>query len=530
MAGAAGGKALPAALGPVDRTTFFHEQERRRRESRRLVAVCAVAVALLGAPLSMLATPLAFATIALTARVLALSVPALSAVVDALRNAVQFVTDTLDLLAEAESSAEVPWLSAIAMVALVTGPGVAAILLVWTRLRRAYVESGVAGILLAIGAREPRTDDLEERQLVNIVEEMAIAGGMAPPRVMLIDNPSRNVGILGGDPAHATVIASRGALDSLDRAETQAAIAHVIASTGNGDLKLALAVTAVFHAIGLTLTAFDAVAGFSGSAWRDLLLVARWLAAPRTTPAEQVRELLARSVDDVRSDGLSRWLEDSSSNREPQTRVGRALKRVPVLWALLFPFLLLYIVVLLVRMEVFLLRSIAVGPLVMLLWRTRRYLADATAIQLTRDPDALGRALVDIEGSETPVPAWARHLMIVHGTVPRGTGGRTGDWANEMGGFVNSHPPLQNRLRRIQAQGGTTTAPPTRRLRAVFPSGAATPRQKVLAYAGTALIAVLVPIMVVMLATAVTLAFVMAAAGSMIACAAALLFIVSVLL
>jgi Zn-dependent protease with chaperone function len=397
------------------------------------------------------------------------------------------------------------------------------------RLRRAYAESGAAGILLAIGAREPRIGDLEERQLVNVVEESAIAGGMPPPRVVLLDSASRNVGVIGDDPAHATIIVARGALDSLDRAETQAALAHVIASAGNGDLRLALAVTAVFHAIGLTLTAFDAFAGLSPSAWRDLLLVGRWLASPRTTPVEQVRELLARSVEDVRSDGLSKWVEDRSSDGEPQTRVGRVLRRFPVLWVVLFPFLLLYLVVLLVRMEVFLLRSTAVGPLVMLLWRTRRYLADATAIQLTRDPDSLARALVDIEGSETPVPAWARHLMIVHGAVPAGTSGRTADWSTEMGGFVGSHPPLRKRLRRIEAQGAARAAADEEPQPAT-PRGAPAPGRTALVIAGGIVLALLVPVMVVLLASAVALAFVMAAVGSLVACAAALTIISNVVL
>lgn len=513
---------------PAERVAFFEEQARRRRESWRLIAASTLAVAIVGAPLSMLVTPLVFVVLGVATRVLALGIPAFEAAGDSLRRAALFVPGVLDTFAASDANAVLPPRVAVAAVALVIGPGVVAIVLVWIRLRAAYFQSGVAGILLAIGAREAHTGDLEERQFLNIVEEIAIAAGAAPPRVMLLDSPSRNIGIVGPDPAHATLVVARGALDSLDRDETQAAVAHLVGSAGNGDLRLALTVTSVFHSIGLVLTAFDAFAGMSRSAWRDLLLATRWLVSPRQTAAERVRELLSRSVEDVRSDGLSQWIDDAGSKSEPRTPIGRALKRFPFLWAALFPFLLLYVVVLLVRMEVFLLRSMAVGPLVMLLWRTRRYLADATAVQLTRHPDALRRALADIEQTETPVPAWARHLMIVHGAVAKDAGSAAGHLADEMGGFVSSHPPLAKRLRRIEAQGasmpeaeGTRPAPAPR---------SATPMHAVVAVLGGLVLVLLVPLMVAMLATAVTLAFTLAAAGSLLAAAAALMLVANLLL
>ena len=50
----------------------------------------------------------------------------------------------------------------------------------WLLLRRLFSGAGVGGLAIGLGAREPRLTDLEERQLVNIVEEMAIAAGCRP--------------------------------------------------------------------------------------------------------------------------------------------------------------------------------------------------------------------------------------------------------------------------------------------------------------------------------------------------------------
>ena len=59
--------------------------------------------------------------------------------------------------------------------------------------------------------------------------------------------------------------------------------------------------------------------------------------------------------------------------------------------------------------------SFVVSPLLALLWRRRRYLADATAVQLTRNPDAVARALASLSarGGEIPGAGWAAPLCII---------------------------------------------------------------------------------------------------------------------
>jgi Zn-dependent protease with chaperone function len=82
----------------------------------------------------------------------------------------------------------------------------------------------------------------------------------------------------------------------------------------------------------------------------------------------------------------------------------RAIVLVPLIlaWAFSRFFIMIFSLVLL-------------GPLIAVTWRTRRYLADSTAVQLTRNPDGLGRALVWLadHGAVIPAGKWADHLFII---------------------------------------------------------------------------------------------------------------------
>lgn len=157
--------------------------------------------------------------------------------------------------------------------------------------------------------------------------------------------------------------------------------------------------------------------------------------------AEIVAQMLERSGGEAREDGLGRLLKDVDKPK-PETWTGRTLKRAQVLWALLLPALALYAVSLLLRWQVWLLRTMLVEPLAMGAWRTRRYLADAVAVQLTRFPDGLARAL-PVLGAAVELPAWTEPLFVV--------GSRTQKRARLAG----PHPPLAKRLARLAAMGAT---------------------------------------------------------------------------
>src|SRR4051794_11785958 len=70
---------------------------------------------------------------------------------------------------------------------------------------------------------------------------------------------------------------------------------------------------------------------------------------------------------------------------------------------LLFPFIPLVLVNVLLKLVISLWTMLFLGPPLALLWRTRRYLADGSAVQLTRNPGALARGLTKI-GAADAIP------------------------------------------------------------------------------------------------------------------------------
>src|SRR5262249_30982897 len=80
-----------------------------------------------------------------------------------------------------------------------------------------------------------KLDDLEHRQLYNIVTEMALASGLPEPRVFVIADPAPNALSTGRDPRHAMIGVTQGLLNLLDREEMQGVVAHEIAHIANRD-------------------------------------------------------------------------------------------------------------------------------------------------------------------------------------------------------------------------------------------------------------------------------------------------------
>nr|MBA2450230.1 M48 family metalloprotease [Chloroflexota bacterium] len=238
--------------GPVDRTSFFEEQARHRRSTWRLTALCLGAVVLMGLVVSVIVTPLAMGQLGFVGGALELFLPGPDILTAIPRG-------YFDLLAPMMHQDQRPATFGQVVVgwALLLLPGVAVMLLIWTWLRWLFLRAGVGGALLSLGAREPRAGDLEEQQLVNVVAEMAVAAGLPPPRVVLLDSDVPNAAAIGSGPHDATVVVSRRLLDEFDRDQTQAALGHLIGSIGNGDLRIAFAIVSVYQTFGLLCTLLD---------------------------------------------------------------------------------------------------------------------------------------------------------------------------------------------------------------------------------------------------------------------------------
>ena len=151
--------------------------------------------------------------------------------------------------------------SLLLAVGLVLLPGMGTVAALWFSINSFFRHAGVGGVLLSLDAREPRVADLEEQQLTNLVTEMALAAGVPPPRVMLLDSPVANAAAIGSSPEDATIIVSRRVLDECDRDETQGIIGHLGGSISNGDLRIAFLIGAVFLTFGLLTTLLNAPFG-----------------------------------------------------------------------------------------------------------------------------------------------------------------------------------------------------------------------------------------------------------------------------
>lgn len=93
------------------------------------------------------------------------------------------------------------------------------------------------------------TTDLQQRQLLNVVEEMAIAAGMPIPQVYLLSETSINAFAAGLSPANAVIGVTQGTLQRLSREELQGVIAHEFSHIANGDMRLNIRLIGVLHGI-----------------------------------------------------------------------------------------------------------------------------------------------------------------------------------------------------------------------------------------------------------------------------------------
>ncbi|MGH7718698.1 MAG: M48 family metalloprotease, partial [Gemmatimonadaceae bacterium] len=320
-------------------------------------------------------------------------------------------------------------------------PGALAMLALWLFVLSLFRRAGVGGVLLALGARPPRADDLEEVQLGNLVAEMSIAAGVPPPRLMLLDGHGDNAAAVGSSMDDAAVVVSRRMLDELDRDQTQAVIGHLVGSVGNGDLKIALILLSVYQTFGLMQLLFNTA--FGKESRRGVWRIIRYAVLPRPRSggaAEEgaIAELLARSLTDSKDD-LDRALDESNSPKR-LARI-RSYLRFPLVATVGMASITTQLAVMLSSMLLF-------GPAFAALWRTRRFLADAMAVQLTRNPtalasalDALGEQATLVRGGESVALLFTVRLQ-ERSTLPAKT---------EF--FDSYHPRITKRLNRLTRLG-----------------------------------------------------------------------------
>ena len=122
-------------------------------------------------------------------------------------------------------------------VALAVGVPILAV----SALRMWRLREGGEAVAELLGARriEPGRCSAQERRLLNVVEEMAVASGIAvPPVYLLCHEQGVNALVAGYSPGEAVIIVTRGALEKLTRDELQGVVAHEFSHILNGDMAL----------------------------------------------------------------------------------------------------------------------------------------------------------------------------------------------------------------------------------------------------------------------------------------------------
>lgn len=414
MSSSADAASAQRPFGPSNPDTFYKAQKRNRRATWRLSALGVLAAIVMGIPLTLVITPLLYTLVMIAAEIINYVSPLPSEFWDNMNGVAQLALRVGDYYINNKGSIDQQEL--MTAIVLVLLPGMALTFFLWMSILALFRRAGVGGALASLSAREPDKADLKELQFCDAVDEMAIAAGIPAPKLMLIDTPGANAAALGTSPFDARIVISRRLLDDLNRTEMEGLLAHMVASIGNGDLHIAFTVTSVFETCGLLFTIINAP--FGKTSRETLWRVLRYAFRRGPVTAESAAE--ADAVASLLTGSLSAGSEDV--NQLLDSRNASFFKKIYTF--VLYPLLFTNIGV---EMTMLFFLNLMLGPCMALVWRTRRYLADATAVQLTRNADGLASALQELGRDDNSVAGgtWASHLFVIDPKGDRsGMGGR----------------------------------------------------------------------------------------------------------
>ena len=186
------------------------------------------------------------------------------------------------------------------------------------------------------GARE--VDRNEEPVLYHVVEDMAMVAQIPMPRVYVIDDPGLNAFATGSNPQNAAVAATSGLLEIMNREELEAVIGHEVSHIRNLDIRISTIAVALASAITL----------LSSMAGRMM------------------------------------WWGGASRSRRSNDRDGGGLE----------------IILLVLSLLAIVLAPLAATLVQLAISRQREFLADASSVELTRNPQGMINALLKLENSQ----------------------------------------------------------------------------------------------------------------------------------
>jgi heat shock protein HtpX len=239
-------------------------------------------------------------------------------------------------------------------------------------------------VLTASAAKE--VDEASAPQLFNVVREMTLAANIPMPRVYVIDDSAPNAFATGRDPAHASLAITTGLLQKLDREELQGVIGHEMSHIRNLDIRFSLIVGVLVGSIAL-LSDF-----FLRWTW--------WGGGPRS-----------RSNRDSGGGGLQ-----------------AVMMVVAIVLAVLAP--------------------IAARLVQLAVSRQREYLADASSVDLTRNPAGIERALVKIAEDQEVLEVANRATQHLYFTNP------IKKFEQRSANLFSTHPAIVDRINRLRELTG----------------------------------------------------------------------------
>jgi heat shock protein HtpX len=228
-------------------------------------------------------------------------------------------------------------------------------------------------------------------QLFNVVSEMATAAGVPMPKVYIIDDPSPNAFATGRDPQHSSLAVTSGLLQKMNREELHGVIGHEMSHVRNYDIRFTLIVGVLVGSIALLAQIF--------------LRYTFWF-------------------------GGGRRNNDSNSG-------GGGL-------AVLF---------LVIGVVMAILAPIFTALVQMAVSRQREYLADASSVELTRNPHGLESALAKLASDNESLHSAngaTQHLYIVNPLKKLGGGSA----------LFSTHPPIVDRINRLRQLTGDAPMDP----------------------------------------------------------------------
>jgi heat shock protein HtpX len=239
-------------------------------------------------------------------------------------------------------------------------------------------------VLATSGARQVTQQSAP--QLMNVVQEMALAAGVPMPKVYIIDDTAPNAFATGRDPQHASVAITTGLLQKLDREELQGVIGHELSHVRNFDIRFALLVAVLVGSIALLADFFLRFTFWGGG----------------------------------RRGGGDR------------DKGGGALVAIVYVIAIVLAILAPFIARLV---------QLAVS-------RQREYLADASSVELTRNPHGLEQALAKIASDKEVLEVANRATQHLYFTNP------IKKFEERSSSMFSTHPGIVDRINRLRKLTG----------------------------------------------------------------------------